>query len=155
MSTTLKQVQCVKYVPKVRIKQVRDGRVRFEVDQVNKPQDVYDAVRRFYKGVDREMLSVLCLDNRNAPTCFSVASVGSLNTTRTRPADILKIAILSNAASVILLHNHPSGELEPSPEDMQFTQSMQRACKAVDLQLYDHLIVTDDTFTSLRGRGLL
>ena len=142
-------------VPKVRLRQVRDGRVRFKVERVNAPKNVYEAVLPFYRGADREMLSVLCLDAQNQPTCFSIVSVGSLNVTRTAPREVLKIAVLSNALSVVLVHNHPSGSLEPSPEDQEFTQAVKRACELMGLELYDHLVVTDDGFCSLRERGLL
>ncbi len=76
-------------VQKVRLRQVRDGRVKFSVTQVQRPRQVYEAVLPYYRGADREMLSVLCLDAQNQPTAFNVVSVGSLNTTRTHPADIL------------------------------------------------------------------
>ena len=142
-------------VRRVRLKQVCDGRVRFAVDRISQPREVYDAVMPYYKGADREILSVLCLDAQNQPNSFNVASIGALNTTRTRPAEILKAAILSNALGLILIHNHPSGELDPSPEDLEFTRAVQRACELVGIDLYDHLIVTDDGFTSFRERGLL
>ncbi len=145
----------MKTIKRVRLKQVCDGRIRFSVDRISRPRDVYDAVLPFYRGADREILSALCLDAQNQPTCFNVASIGALNTTRTRPADILKAAILSNALGLVLIHNHPSGELEPSPEDIEFTRAIQRACELVGIDLYDHLIVTDDGFTSFRERGLL
>ena len=145
----------MKTVRRVRLKQVCDGRVRFAVDRVSRPCEVYDAVMPYYQGADREILSVLCLDAQNQPNSFNVASIGALNTTRTRPAEILKAAILSNALGLILIHNHPSGELVPSPEDLEFTRAVQRACELVGVDLYDHVIVTDDGFTSLRERGLL
>ena len=142
-------------VPLVTLKQVRDRSIRFTVDRVQRPQDVFEAVLPYYREADREILSVLCLDSQNQPTAFSVASVGGLNTTRTRPAEILKSALLSNALALILVHNHPSGCQEPSPEDIEFTRAISRACEAVGLELYDHLVVTDTGFTSLRERGLL
>ncbi len=145
----------MKTIKRVRLKQVCDGRIRFSVERVSRPRDVYDAVLPYYLGADREILSALCLDAQNQPTCFNVASIGALNTTRTRPAEILKAAILSNALGLVLIHNHPSGELEPSPEDIEFTRAIQRACELVGIDLYDHLIVTDDGFTSFRERGLL
>ena len=145
----------MKTINRVRLKQVCDGRIRFTVERVAKPHDVYDAVLPYYRGADREILSVLCLDAQNQPNCFNVASIGALNTTRTRPADILKAAILSNALGLVLIHNHPSGELEPSPEDIEFTRAVQQACELIEIELYDHLIVTDDGFTSFRERGLL
>ena len=145
----------MKTVKRVRLKQVCDGRIRFAVDRISRPREVYDAVMPYYKGADREILSVLCLDAQNQPNSFNVASIGALNTTRTRPAEILKAAILSNALGLILIHNHPSGELDPSPEDLEFTRAVQRACELIGVDLYDHVIVTDDGFTSLRERGLL
>lgn len=86
-----------KSIQKVRLKQVRDGRVRFSVDRVRKPEEIYCAVLPYSRGADREMLSVLCLDGKNASTCFAIGSVGNLNTRRTRRAEILKPAILSNS----------------------------------------------------------
>ena len=145
----------MKTIKRVRLKQVCDGRIRFSVERVSRPRDVYDAVLPYYRGADREILSALCLDAQNQPTCFNVASIGALNTTRTRPADILKAAILSNALGLVLIHNHPSGELEPSPEDIEFTRAVQKACELVGIELYDHLIVTDEGFTSFRERGLI
>ena len=145
----------MKTVKRVRLKQVCDGRIRFAVDRISRPREVYDAVMPYYRGADREILSVLCLDAQNQPNSFNVALIGALNTTRTRPAEILKAAILSNALGLILIHNHPSGELDPSPEDLEFTRAVQRACELVGVDLYDHVIVTDDGFTSFRERGLL
>ena len=142
-------------IPRVRLKQVHEGRMKFPAGKVSKPSDVYAAVLPYYKGADREMLGAICLDAQNKPTNFNVASVGSLNTTRTRPAEILKVALLSNALGLILTHNHPSGELEPSPEDLEFTRSMKQACELMGVELYDHLVVTDEGYTSFRERGLL
>jgi DNA repair protein RadC len=142
-------------IPIIRLKQVRERSVRFRVDKVTRPADVYAAVIPYYRGADREILSAICLDAQNQPTAFNVASVGSLNCTRTRPADILKPAIISNALGILLVHNHPSGSLEPSDEDVDFTRAIARACEQVGIELYDHLVISDHGFTSLRERGLL
>lgn len=145
----------MKTIKRIRLRQVREGRIQFAVEKIEGPKDVYDAVIPYYRGADREILSVICLDAHNQPTCFNVASIGSLNTTRTRPAEILKVAIVTNASGLVIIHNHPSGSLEPSPEDLEFTRAMQQACELVGIDLYDHLVVTDEGFTSLRERGLL
>ena len=144
-----------KTIQRVRLKQVRDGRVKFKVDKITRPIEVYQAVLPYYKGADREMLSVLCLDTQGQPTLFNVVSVGSLNTTRTRPADILKPAILSNALGIILVHNHPSGTLTVSTEDIEFTKNIVKACEQLGLELHDHIIVTDKGFASMKERGLI
>jgi DNA repair protein RadC len=143
----------VKTVQRVRIKQVRDGSVRFAVDQIKGPAEVYEAVRGYYRGEDREILSALYLDARNVSVCFQVVSIGTRNTTQTSPADVLKPAILSNASSLILIHNHPSGDLEPSREDIAFTKSMRAACELVGIAVHDHLVISDDGFVSLKARG--
>ena len=142
-------------IARVRLRQVRDGRVRFVVDRVTRPAEVFEAVRPYYKGADREILSVICLDTQNQPTCFHICSIGSLNTTRTHPGDILKPALISNSLGIVLVHNHPSGCLEPSEEDVEFTRSVRRACETLGIDLFDHLILSDDGFTSFRERGLL
>lgn len=142
-------------IQRIRLKQVRDGRVKFKVDRVTRPIEVYQALLPYYKGADREILSVLCLDTQSQPTAFNVVSVGTLNTTRTRPADILKPAILSNSLAIILIHNHPSGALNPSPDDIEFTRNVAKACEHLGIELHDHMIVTDSGYTSFRERGLL
>jgi DNA repair protein RadC len=142
-------------VQRVRLRQVKDGSIKFGVEQIQRPVDVYRAVLPFYKGADREILSVLCLDAQSVPTCFHVVSMGGLNTTRSHPTEIFKVAILSNALGIVLCHNHPSGTLEPSTDDTEFTHNVRRAGELMGIELFDHLIVTDDGFTSMRERGLL
>ena len=144
-----------KFIPKVRLRQVRDGRVRFTVDRVTRPTDVYDAVRGWYRGLDREALGVLALDAQNVPIAFQIVSLGSLNTTRTHPREIFKLLVLVGANGFVLTHNHPSNCLEPSPEDLEFTRSIQRAGELIGIELYDHVVISDEGFSSLRERGLL
>ncbi len=145
----------MKTVQRVRIKQVRDGRVRFAVEEIKGPNEVYQAVLPYYRSEDREVLSAIYLDARASPVCFHIVSVGTLNTTRTQPLDVLKPAILSNASALILIHNHPSGDTEPSGEDIAFTRNMHRACELLGVELHDHLVISDQGFVSIRSRGLI
>jgi DNA repair protein RadC len=80
-------------------------------------------------------------------------SIGSLNTTRTHPREILYPAIAHLALGFILVHNHPSGSLDPSDEDVAFTRGVHRAAETIGIELYDHIIVAKAGFTSLRERG--
>ena len=82
------------------------------------------------------------------------ASIGALNTTRTRPADILKAAILSNALGLVLIHNHPSGDPTPSQADIAMTRDIVRAGEAMGVAIHDHLIVGRDGHVSLKALGL-
>ncbi len=148
-------VEKLKSIVRVKLRQVRDGRVKFRVDKITRPAEVYDAVRSWYKGLDREALGVLALDNQNQPVAYQIVSIGGLNTTRTHPREIFKLLMLANASRFVLTHNHPSGCLECSPEDLEFTRSVQGAAELMGIELYDHLVLSDDGFTSLRERGLI
>ena len=103
-----------------------------------------------------ERLCALYLDAQNGLVLrCRVLSVGSLNICRTHPREVFWPAIGCGAAGVILAHNHPSGCLEPSPEDECFTREMHRAGELLGIDLYDHLILTRGGYTSLRERGVL
>ena len=81
-------------------------------------------------------------------------SVGALNTTRTHPREILYPAIKRSALGLVLAHNHPSGSLEPSRDDLEFTRGVSDACGLLGFTLYDHLIVSRRGYVSLKEQGL-
>ncbi|MBI4032753.1 hypothetical protein HY374_03545 [Candidatus Berkelbacteria bacterium] len=81
--------------------------------------------------------------------------IGSLNTTRTHPREILQPAIVCSALGFILVHNHPSGSLTPSQDDVDFTRAVKRASEIIGIGLYDHLIVSEHGYVSLKEKGLL
>jgi DNA repair protein RadC len=122
--------------------------------RLSRPRQVHRYVRRLGRA-KKEHLVGLYLDSQNGLLHRETISIGSLNTTRTHPREILYPAIAHLALGFILVHNHPSGCLEPSPEDLDFTQAVRRAGELMGIELYDHLIVGGDGYTSLRERGLL
>ncbi len=122
--------------------------------RVGSPREVYARVRHL-AGARKEHLVGLYLDSQNGLLHQETISIGSLNTTRTHPREILHPAIVHLALGFVLVHNHPSGTLEPSQEDLEFTQSVRRAAELMGLELYDHVIVARGGYTSLRERGLL
>lgn len=122
--------------------------------KLSRPADVFREVREIRRA-RREHLVGLYLDAQNFLIHRETVSIGSLNTTRTHPREILFPAIRHTALGFILTHNHPSGCLDPSPEDLEFTAAVKRAGEIVGIELYDHLIVTTDGYTSMRERGLL
>ncbi len=122
--------------------------------KVSKPQEAYKQVRSL-SSLKKEHLVGLYLDAQNGLLHKETISMGSLNTTRTHPREILHPAVTHLALGFILAHNHPSGSLDPSPEDVEFTRAVSRAGELMGIELYDHLIVSDSGFTSLRERGLL
>lgn len=122
--------------------------------RVSSPRHAYRQLRRL-AGARKEHLVGLYLDSQNRLLHQETISIGSLNTTRTHPREILYPAIAHLALGFILAHNHPSGCLEPSPEDLEFTRGVQRAGGLMGIELYDHLIIGSEGYLSLRERGLL
>jgi DNA repair protein RadC len=122
--------------------------------RVNGPRQAFRLVKRL-STAKKEHLIGLYLDAQNGLLCQETVSIGSLNTTRTHPREILFPAVANLALGFILVHNHPSGCLEPSQEDVEFTQVVRRAGEMMGIELYDHLIVAAGGYSSFRERGLL
>ncbi|MCI0566688.1 MAG: DNA repair protein RadC [Acidobacteria bacterium] len=122
--------------------------------RVGSPREAYELVRDL-KRARKEHLVALYLDAQNFLIERETISIGSLNTTRTHPREILQPAILHSALSFVLVHNHPSGSLEPSRDDLDFTRSIARAAELMGVGLADHLIVSPRGYVSLKERGAL
>jgi len=125
-----------------------------EEPRISSPAEAYALVRDL-KRARKEHLISLYLDAQNRLICRETVSIGSLNTTRTHPREVLQPAIVNSALAFILVHNHPSGSLDPSRDDVEFTRTMARAGDLMGISLYDHLIVSRRGFVSLKERGLL
>jgi DNA repair protein RadC len=125
-----------------------------ERPRIARPSDAFKEVRSLGEA-RKEHLVGLYLDAQNGLLGRETLSIGSLNTTRTHPREVLYPAIRHLALGFILAHNHPSGCVEPSEEDVEFTRSIRRAAELMGIELYDHLIVGASRYTSLRERGLL
>jgi len=134
----------------VQVKLVREKTLLYKDRKIRSPRDGYELIRDFLGDVDREHFIVLCLDTKNQPTCIQVVHIGSLNASIVHPREVLKPALLSNAASVIVAHNHPSNVSDPSPEDIEVTKRLVHAGEIIGIDVLDHLIICTDTFRSLK-----
>lgn len=105
------------------------------------PEDAVHVMGSFLSEMDREVLAVINLKADGKPINGHIASIGALNQTLSHPRELLKTAILSNAASMLILHCHPSGCLEPSEADVELTDRMIELCGLVGIPLLDHIIV--------------
>ena len=121
---------------------------------IKSPEDVATIVRSQLKGKKREHFLVLCLDTRNRLINYKPVSMGSLDTSVVHPREVFKEAISSSAASVIFVHNHPSGDPEPSKEDIELTKRLAKAGEIVGIDVLDHIIVCDRSYLSLKARNL-
>lgn len=121
---------------------------------IHTPADAAELVRYEMSGLEQEELRVLLLDTRNRLQQAVVVYRGSLNMSWIRVGEVFRDAVRWNSASVIVLHNHPSGDPTPSPEDVAVTRAMVQAGKLLDIEVLDHLVIGRNEFVSLRSRGL-
>ena len=116
---------------------------------------VADHLKAVLDGRDRETFVVLFLNGRNALIATEIVFEGTLTQAVVFPREIIKYALLKNAAAIICGHNHPSGEIKPSGDDQAITRKIKQACQLVDIQLLDHLIIAAGEYYSFADSGLL
>ena len=139
----------------VSIKMVKESSFLYQTLTISSPKDAYEMIKDQLQDLDREHFIIACLNTKNEPTNISVVSVGTLNKAIVHPREVFKTAILSNAASIMAFHNHPSGETTPSQQDIQLTKRLYEAGELLGIKLLDHLIIGDGSFTSLKEKGYL
>jgi DNA repair protein RadC len=121
---------------------------------ISSPGDAAELVRYEMQGLVQEQLWVILLDTRNRKIFIDKVYVGSLNSSMVRVGELFKGAIQRNAASVILVHNHPSGDPTPSPEDVALTRMAVQAGKLMDIEILDHLVIGQGKYISMKDKGL-
>ena len=122
--------------------------------QVRSPADAANLLMSEMSLLEQEHLRVMMLDTKNRVLGTPTVYVGSLNTSMIRVGELFREAIRYNCASVIVAHNHPSGDPTPSPEDVAVTRQIAEAGKLLDVDVLDHLIIGRQRFVSLKERGL-
>ena len=139
----------------VSIKMVKESSILYDIRRIQAPKDAVEIGKRFLEESDREQLLVCCLDAKNQPTAINVVSVGNLNNSLVHPREVFKSAILSNSASIILFHNHPSGDPTPSKEDTNITERIKESGNILGIKLIDHIIIGDNSYYSLKEKGII
>lgn len=127
-------------VPRYRVSLVRETPANDMPPAIGDPRDASRYLRPLFDDLDREQTVVLCLDAKHRPIGVNVVSIGTLTESLVHPREVLKPAVLLNAAAIILAHNHPSGDPTPSPEDRRITQRMREAGEILGIRLLDHLV---------------
>ena len=122
-----------------------------EIIRINNEEDAYELVKEELVNSDREMILSIMLTVKNDLIGVETVSIGSVTASTTTPRDVFKSAILANAVSVIFCHNHPSGDLTPSGEDIRITKKLIEAGELLGINVLDHLIVSHNGFNSLIG----
>ena len=118
------------------------------------PQQVYDTFSFLMKET-KEQFITLHLNGKNSIICMDIVSIGSLNQSIVHPREVFKTALLSNAAAIICVHQHPSGSPDPSSEDISITRRLKEAGEIMGIRILDHIIIGDGQYMSFVERGLL
>nr|WP_312577708.1 DNA repair protein RadC [Sedimentibacter sp.] len=144
-----------KRVDFVSIKMVKEKSVKYQNRIISSPSDSAELFSSFIEDSDREQMLLCCLDTKNRPTSISIISIGTLNSALVHPREVFKAAILSNAASIILAHNHPSGDTAPSNEDISLTNRISEVSKIIGIKFLDHIIIGQGGYLSFKEEGTL
>ena len=147
--------QPAKRINVVSIKMVKESSILYDIRRIQAPKDAVEIGKRFLEESDREQLLVCCLDAKNQPTAINVVSVGNLNNSLVHPREVFKPAILSNLASIILFHNHPTGDPTPSKEDKNITERLKECGNILGIKVIDHIIIGDNSYYSLKEKGII
>ena len=140
---------------KVAIRMVKEPPL-YSSTPVSSPDDAVRLMAEMLKGYDREVFCIVNFRNDMTPINMNIVSMGTLNASLVHPREILKSSILSNAAHVMAFHNHPSGSLSPSQEDIQITDRLQKLLDLAGIPLLDHIIIGNgDRYYSFRENQTL
>ena len=127
----------------------------FREKKITSPEDIADIFIPLLRDEVKEKFIVVCLSSSNKIIKHEIISVGNLNSSVVHPREIFKVAIENNSASIILLHNHPSGNPDPSNEDISITRKLVESGKIMDIPVFDHVIIAGNHFTSFVEKRLI
>lgn len=129
----------------------------YSAEPIRSPEDVLKVIAGELAFYDREVFMILNLKTNGQVINMNICSVGTLNASLVSPREVFKSAILSNAGAFICLHNHPSGNLEPSEEDRNITKRLMECGRMLDIRMMDHIIVAGETgeMFSFKQEGIL
>ncbi len=122
---------------------------------IRTPRDVEAFLGNELRQLTQEVFVVLSLNSKNQLAGKDYATTGTLNSSLVHPREVFKIAVRRSAASIVVVHNHPSGDPQPSREDNEVTRRLGEAGKLMGIELLDHIIIGDGRYVSLRERGVL
>ncbi|PID79902.1 MAG: hypothetical protein CSB19_01535 [Clostridiales bacterium] len=147
------QSKACQIVASVELAKRVSGQTEYKATQFNGPLDVYNYVIGELKFADRENFLVVGLNTKNVIIGRHLVSIGTLNQTLVHPREVFNWAIKMNCAAIVVVHNHPSGFVEPSAEDIALTSRIVEAGRILGIKVLDHIIVGNDDYYSLKANG--
>jgi len=148
----------VKRITRYTLQMVKESSILYDIgDSIQTPQKAADLVNRLFnlKDLAEEQFVMLTLDRKCNCTGAFVVSQGTLDTAVVHPREVFKRALLQNACSILVAHNHPSGDLTPSTLDVDVSKKLKMSGEVLGVELIDHIIVGGDRFLSMKELGLI
>jgi DNA repair protein RadC len=143
-------------VPEYKVMLVRDNKkIETKTMFIQSPDDVNTIIQSYLNGVDREHFVIVLLNTKNGIIGINTVSVGNLSASLVHPREVFKPAIVAGAASIIVAHNHPSGDPAPSRDDINVTKRLKEAGDILGIGVLDHIIIGDGCYVSLKAKDLL
>lgn len=142
-------------IPRYTISLVKESSEVYEHKRLTSSKDSFALLNNLFKSADREQFFVVTLDNKLKPIGINLVSVGTLNLSLVHPREVFKMAILQNSAAVLLAHNHPSGDSQPSAEDITLTKRLVECGTLLGIRIMDHLIIGENRYYSFADEGAL
>lgn len=136
---------------------VKENDFEYSEQNLNQPKYVVEMMNSVF-SLDKkaeEYMYLLALNIKCVPVGVFEISHGTVNTNLCSPREILIRALLSGSTSIVLIHNHPSGDVSPSKQDIEFTKRIKSACEIIQIDLLDHIIIGSDKFYSMRNEGVI
>jgi DNA repair protein RadC len=139
------------------LKKVKGVNIEIEQEIIRTPEIAYEIVEKVFNLSSKahEHFGILCLSTKNKVIGAHVISIGSLNSTIVNPREVFKSAILNNSSSIVLFHNHPSGDPTPSKEDIEITKRLYDVGELLNVDVLDHIVVGEYGYVSLKEQGLM
>jgi DNA repair protein RadC len=128
---------------------------RGEIKVIRSPEDAACLLMDEMKHLDREHFKVILLDSKNSVISIETVSIGTVNASIVHPREVLKPALMKSATSLILVHNHPTGQTSPSREDILLTRRFEKCGRILGIEIVDHIIIGDGSYESLKEGGYL
>jgi DNA repair protein RadC len=143
-------------IPIYRVTLVREGKMPTYESRIRSSANAYSVLQEYLDGVDREHFVVMLLDQKNCAIGLHTVSIGSLTASIVAPREVFKVEILANCANILLAHNHPSGDCQPSREDRAITQRLKEAGALLGINVLDHLVIgADGRYFSFADENML
>ena len=144
-------------VYELELKKVKGINIELQNFIVRSPETAYEIIENTGKLSSKasENFGILCMTTKNKVAGFHILSIGSLNSTIVHPREVFKSAMMNNSSSIILFHNHPSGDPTPSNEDIEMTKRLYDLGEQLGIDVLDHIIVGDCSYVSLKEQGLM